>query len=134
MNLGKREFLIATGTTVTGALGAEILPDTSDELEIHADLDRMPENVDGHDLYANIYAHADYSEEQGLERLELQQLKPGEQEWDILEAEEPVEKEGSIAKSYNPEDLGEYSFRAVAYTDEETYISETENLEVVEEL
>lgn len=94
----------------------------------------MPENVEGHDVYVNLFVHADYSEERDLEKLELQQLKPGEQEWELLEAEEPVEEEVRITRRCNPEKLGEYSFRGVAYTGDEIYMSETETLEVLDEL
>jgi len=61
-------------------------------------------------------------------------MEPGERVWNTLSTEEAEGGEISATEAYSAEEPGDYRFRSVAYTGEETYVSDSETVEFVEEM
>lgn len=125
----RREFLAITGAAAATTIGVEAVREESDEdVKLQVDLEKMHREVEGKDLYANIYAEAD---KEGLEDFRVEILEPGEEAWKVLDQDNVTGDQARLDGSYNPENFGEYRFRAVAITGNETYQSDQERLEVI---
>lgn len=131
MDFDKREFLMLTGAAAASVASVEMLKQDRDDLYVDVDLDRIPQPEDGRGISANIYGRA---EKEHLETFEIQHLEPGDNTWNVLESQQASEDDASIDLSYSPEVAGEYHIRAVAFTDNQSYVSEVETVEVVDEL
>lgn len=126
MGVERREFLLLTGTA-TGTVAGVGLMDDEDYVSLDVDLDRMPMYSGDQELNANIYSHAKLS---SLDELEIQVQEPDEDTWTVLDSQEASQSEAQIAIPYNPEKTGEYEFRALGRTSDETYLSDIDTLEV----
>ena len=95
-------------------------------LYIEADPEELHTDVDGQDLYANIMA---YAEDESLKELRMEYREPGEKTWNILDERKTDEEKLHIQESFHTDMEGSYSFRSVAQTDQEEYISEVKQVE-----
>jgi hypothetical protein len=133
MDLTRREFIAASVTPViatgSGCTGRQ--EDRSEELYFSTDLDRAPVKLDGEDIYVTLRSLAG---EETPYRHSIECQKPGEQIWYALESEEVQGGESAISESYTTDTPGEYRFRSVVEAGGETYTSETEVVEFVDEI
>ena len=132
MEMNRRVFLKGTALGVTGVSGCLGSGESGEDLEsfdLWTDLESMDEKVGGHDIHVNVYSHVESGNE-GVEEVEMQYLEPGEEAWQVLDREEASGSSLSVEESYDPEITGTHSFRAVAYTENKQYVTETEDVEV----
>jgi hypothetical protein len=133
MDLTRREFIaasvapvIATGSGCTGRQ-----EDGPEELYFSADLDRAPVKLDGEDIYVNMQS---FAEGEDLQENRIEYQEPGEQVWNVLDSEEVQGSESAMSESYTTDTPGEYRFRSVVEAGGESYTSETEVVEFVDEI
>ena len=136
VDLNRREFMAATVAPVAtaGCLGSSEDENTGlEKFYFDTDLEKAEVDVDGEDIYVNLYAHAEDSQE-ALQKMELQYMEPGEDVWKNLTTEEADAGEISATEPYSAEEPGDYRFRSVAHTEQASYASEVEVVEFVEEM
>ena len=130
----RRDFLRAAATavpaTLAGCTGKGSEHEEIDTFYLETDLDKLETEVNGNDLYVNLMS---YAEDEDLENMRLEYREPGEEAWNVLEQQEAEKGESQISEPFHAETEGRYRFRSVAETGTENYVSETEEVEFVED-
>lgn len=134
LDLTRRDFIAASAAPVvvtgSGCIEEEA-PGKLDTFYFESDLQEVPVDLDGEDIYVNLSSAVEGTE---LEENRIEYQEPGASAWNVLGAEEVDGAESAIQESYTTDKPGEYRFRAVAETRENRYVSETEVVEFVEEI
>lgn len=134
MDISRRKFLGAAAGSIfatSGCLSSE--EGELDSLYFDTDLDKLETDLDGQELYVNLFAHAEDTEET-LESMEIQYRVEGEDVWETLTETDETGNEISLTEAYSSEQPETYQFRSKVSTGRETYTSDTEVVEFVEEI